>query len=450
MTVQALTNLERLFFALDKPTSPAQLAWLCVLAGRLSLPRLKAYIAERLGAIPHARERLSSRRPLGRPQWEEDQQFSLQNHVRLTTIRGAQIEHALAAYSRLLQSPWNYERPLWEVHLLQPPRSGPSSILLRVHRGILPWANEAAFVNAVLAPQPSPPPPEAPPVNQQVEGTAGGLPLLSVLPRLIRNPLAAAEDIRLFLDSSLNALRTWLTPAPAIPRLNGPLTGRTTFDLITCPAHEIRQIRGRVGGSALEIILSCIIGGIAAVLHKQVALPDDAYLSVCVPLTSGSEQDAQRTGTRTTLGVARLPLNVSDPVERLRRVSAELDLLRALQVPEQFRQMLALIRELPPAVFDVLSSVLPKAAPVNAICLELPGLRERRYIAGKEVAHVVSMAPLALDVRVVIAVQSYATELSACVSVDQETGLQAGEIAAEARKALNDLTESALLIKKTG
>ncbi|GBD27764.1 Putative diacylglycerol O-acyltransferase [bacterium HR30] len=446
---QRLSNLEALFFALDQPGAPVQLAWLCRLADRLPLTALRTHVAQRLDRIPHSRERVEAASSLRSPAWTWDDHFSLSRHVKLVPANATKLDEILQVCCRLLEVSWDARHPFWNVWLIQPAR-GSSSILVRAHRGILPFENEAELLNAILDPQPTltnaTRPRRAPatvPLLETQPREVTLTPSLTSISRVLRDPYLAVERLRTYSESFISGLRAALTPPPALGSLNGPLSHHIGVDAVEFELNEVRQIRNRVGGSILEIVLSSIVGGLSRALSDHQSGPSTPELFACVPLTTGSEQDAHRTGTRATFAIARLPLTTSDPIQRLRRVSAELDLLRATQVPEQYRRTLDLMRGAPYAAFRACLSLLPRTASVHTICLELPSIRERRYVAGREVTQIVAIPPLLLDIRVTFAVQTYAARISVGISVDSNSRLSASRVARAIRAAQRELLEYA-------
>lgn len=456
-SAQPLDNLEVLFFALDHPSAPTQLAWLCRLAGQLTLTQLRTHVASRLDGMPRSRERLhKATPPIGR-YWEKDPEFSLARHLRRVRTATATLEDTLHVCCRLLSTPWDPKHPFWKIFLLQPPR-GPSSILLRIHRGILPFENEGEFLNAMLDPQPTigrrpllarrqPAGESSPEASRR---TTSGTSARAVLARLLRDPYLAFENLRRYTDSCVAALRAVVTPPPGLAALNGPLSHEFQLSAVRFSLNEVRQIRNRLGGNAFEILLSTITGGLSRALGRQVDLSQASDLWTCVPLTTGSEQDARRLGTRVTFAIARLPLAIADPVERLRRVSAELDLLRATQVPERYLRAITVTRAIPPPVFHALVGLLPRTAPVHTVCLELPSVRERRYVAGQEVVQIVPIAPLLLDVRVAFAIQTYADTVCVGATVDPRSKLTGDTLAQDIRRDFQQLLVSAGLSANPG
>ncbi len=449
-----LSNLEALFFALEARGSPTQLAWLCRLNSRLPLSTLRAHARERLKRIPHSRDCIGNHTVfLQAPFWTEDPAFSLARHVKSVATTASTLEELLEVCRRLLWTPWNLQHPLWEITLLQPVRA-PSSILVRAHRSILPFENEGEFLNALLDPQPLARKclPGAPRVKDPLSHPLGGRRFINqgttILWRALRHPYDAASGLRTYFESVVSSLRTALTLPPPVAALNGPRSHNPEFNAVQFPLNDVRQIRNRLGGSVFEILLSSIIGGLSSALGDHFPETGTPEILACVPLTTGSEQDAQRTGTRTTLAVARLPLTTRNPVERLRKVSAELDLLRAIHIPEQYRRTLQVVREIPPPAFHALLKLMPHTAPVHTMCLDLPSIRERRYLAGNEVKQIVPIAPLVFDLRVAFVVQAYAEQVTIGVTADPQSRLTARGITRGIRVAQRELEEAAGLIQR--
>ncbi|GIW42819.1 MAG: putative diacyglycerol O-acyltransferase tgs1 [Candidatus Binatia bacterium] len=378
-----------------------------------------------------------------------DPNFSLDRHVRQMQVPNGNLNALIGLSATLMRSAWDWQHPLWEVFLLQPPR-GPSSLWIRAHRASLPWEDEAVLLNALLTPQPSvlrrgaqhesqQNPSAIPPEGER---TASAVRAVQQFIERIRRTWLNTSTVQPYVEAVAATLRAVLIPPPSISPFNGELSGRFDLAALSVDVNQLREIRNRAGGTLLEILLSSILGGLERALSGP-ALPTlPHHLVVLVPLTSGSEQDARRLGTRSTLAAARLPLMVQDPVHRLRRVSAELDLLRATGATDRFRRALAVIRSLPQPALGAVVDMLPRAAPVHTICTELPSLRERRYVAGAQVLEVLPFASPLLGVRVVFTLQTYADRVGLGIAVDLQCPLRAERLARSTRAALDELGEA--------
>lgn len=434
---------------LDRPEAPLELAFWIELERPLPRAKLAALVQERLPRLPHAREMLV--RPAGGaglPRWQEAEDFSLGRHV---------IEHGLArraarmgepTLARLLNQPLPAEGPRWQLHTLRLDRHG--ALLLRIHLSWTEPGNEAAWLNALLDPQPQ--------ARGRSQGASPGSQALKEEPELsVRQALAdflvqswnhwrrkgdLLAPARREVDALAHLLRVALRPIPSLP-FHGPLSGRRTGAWCVFPQAAVRTIRNRLGGTTWEILIATALGGLSAALRGRSADVSPPHLVAVVPVDVRSEQDAARTGRRVTFAVGKLPLDVTAPVERLRCVSAQLDLLRVSGASEPLiRGVRWLAWAVQLGAEEMLRERLRGLA-LHTYFWPFPPIRERRYCAGVPVIRMVPLAPLTANLGLVFGLHTYTEEAVISFTADPERLCDLGELVAATEKAFASLLAAA-------
>jgi hypothetical protein len=165
--------------------------------------------------------------PFGRAQWRRDPHFELQAHVRTVELPPPRDRRALQALvSRLMSTPLERSRPLWQVHVIERYEGG-TALLFRIHHAI---ADGFSLLRVMLSltdgpegPSLQPPGRASYPSLLPVAIGAEGRGFLSSARELSREPARAMAMMRLGV-SGLGALGRLLAlrsdPATA---LKGPL-----------------------------------------------------------------------------------------------------------------------------------------------------------------------------------------------------------------------------------
>jgi hypothetical protein len=227
------------------------------------------------------------------------------------------------------------------------------------------------------------------------------------------------EPVRKEVDAFATVARLALRPLPPMP-FNGSLSGRRHATWCRFPLPALRTIRNRLGGSSWEILIASALGGLDALLAQRVLDRQHASLVALLPVAVGSEQDAQRTGRRVSLGVAKLPLRFTDPVERLRAVSAAAELLRLSGASEQISAGLRWLSALVLIGGENILRQQLRSLALHTYFWPFPPLRERRYVAGIPVRQIAALPPLIANLGLVFGLLTYAEDAVVSMVADPE------------------------------
>ncbi|MBZ5688546.1 MAG: WSD1 family O-acyltransferase [Acidobacteriia bacterium] len=182
----------------------------------------------------------------------------------------------------------------------------------------------------------------------------------------------------------------------------------------------MKAIKNRLGGTVNDVVLAVISGALREYLQAHGVKTDRTELKAMVPVNVRSEHDQMKLGNRVSMMVAPLPIGITDPVERLRQVSAAMDLLKSGGQAGQMERVVALTDLLPPLVQRPLAMLQASVTPVNTVCTNVPGPRETRYMLGEPVHLMVPVVPLAAGIGLGFAIMSYADQLTIGLNADAE------------------------------
>lgn len=409
-----LSPLDALFLAIEDEDRSASLAIgsVAVLEGPAPARHdLAATIGSRLSSQPRYRQRLR-RYPLdvASPAWIDEHTFDPASHVHRIAVPAPGDDAALRELVALLMSErLPRDRPLWECWVIEGLAGGRWAVLSKVHHCLTDGVAGSGLHEVLFSDEPVPARPPQPAAEPGV---------LSLLAGVVRSP-------RLLLAQLTGALRglvklaTALTP-PAPSSLRGEINSDRRYAMIDTPLDEIRRIAAGFGVTVNDVVLAAITSGLRELLLARREVPSPASVRSLVPVSVRTRAEKSTLDNRISLMLPMLPVDVADPVERLRKVHERLVVHKAGREREAGQAVLALAGHEPyPAVSWALH-----AAPwlfghvLVTVTTNVPGPRKPLQLLGRRVVALYPYVPIALRLRIGVAVLSHHDRLAFGVTAD--------------------------------
>jgi diacylglycerol O-acyltransferase / wax synthase len=428
--MRQLTSLDAQFLALENARQTGHVAGLAVYDtsttadGRLTCADMKQLIADRLHLLPPLRWRLVEV-PLGAdyPYWVDDADFDLDFHVRELALPPPGDERQLAdQVARLHARPLDRARPLWELYVISGLRDGHVAVYTKIHHAVIDGVSGAEITGLLLDLTAEVREIE----SAESEQTAGrrpgqaelvarallGLPryplrvlrsLPTALPNLEETQFSALPGAGR-LGRTLGQVQRVLTGDPdrairselKAPKtsFNGRISPHRRFAFGQLDLDRVKGVKSAYGVTVNDVIVSICAGAVRRWLLEHDELPAGPLVTQ-VPVSVRRTEEAGTYGNRILLLGAPLFTDVADPVERLRRTS---DALRVMK--DRHRAMPAgLLQDvnhfIPPALFSRAARTTFRLATSaagrpqwNLVISNVPGPQFPLYCAGARlVAH---------------------------------------------------------------
>lgn len=455
-----MTSLDASFLYLEQPNALLHVAGIYTFAHPLDYERLVRSVHDRLHLIPRYTQRaLMVPLNLGHPTWELDPAFDIGHHLKRHKLKGAGNDAGLAQLcAKLFAEPLDRSRPLWEMHFIEG-YHGPSfagrgcALLAKTHHCMIDGASGVQLMNLLMdaTPKPAPvTPPDAPPavealpnpvsqaINGLVDTARTQLEIGRYVGRLLTRPSRALQEGRATLDAIGTLARTLLAGAPPTP-FNGPISKQRALAWARFSLNEVKATKNRLGGTVNDVVLAVISGALRQYLRERGINTDRTELKAMVPVNMRAEHEHLKLGNRVSMLVAPLPIGITDPVERLRQVSAAMDLLKSSGQAGQMERVVALTDLLPPPLQRPLAQLQASVTPVNTVCTNVPGPRETLYMLGEPVQTMVPLVPLAVGIGLGFAILSYADQLTIGINADAERVSDLQSLAAALHQSFDEL-----------
>jgi WS/DGAT/MGAT family acyltransferase len=459
-----MSALDAAFLYLERPQSLLHVGGIYTFAEPIGLNDLIADVEKRLGLIPRYTQ-LAVMVPLnlGHPTWEIDPDFDITNHIHEHVLEDGGDDAALARLcSSLFAKQLDRSKPLWEMHLIRGYKNG-CAILATTHHCMIDGASGMQLVNLLMDPSPKPPPLDVPALPQPsalpspfaqaldafFDTTRAQIEAGRELAKSARSPANAWRQARATLEAGASMARQMLVPAPRTP-FNGTLGERRSIAWKPMSLNEVKAIKNRFGGTVNDVILCVISGALGRYLRSRSVDTKDLELKAMVPVSVRAESEKRNLGNRVSSLVATLPVGIADPIDRLRTVSAEMEVLKTSGQATQLDQVLAAVDIVPPMLQSTIGAFQNLVTPVNTICTNVPGPRETRYMLGNPVQLMIPLVPLAAGIGLAFAIVSYADQITIGINADAELVRHPWKVAQAIEHAFEELWKATGLERVEG
>ncbi len=406
-----LTPLDASFLHTETASAHMHVAW----KGRfrpdperpaVTLPRVRAQVASRLGAAPRFRMRLAF--PPGgfaAPVWVDAEGFDLRRHVVALSgedeaLSGAEFtERSDAALSR----PLDRSHPLWEIHLAPRLEDGTVGLVMKIHHAMVDGKSALAVALLLLDLDPDAPEP-APPAEAWAGDRAPGPARLAVdalvgsgaepLRALGRAARAAGSPPRLGGTLRRAALAVGEDVARSAPSsfLNPPIGPRRTLVGLSVDVERLLAVKREHGGSLNDVALTVVAGALRQLALLRRVAP--APMKVMVPVSRRGEDQAAEMGNRIAFVFVTLPVHLRDPLARLAAIREATAAFKDSERASGGEALLSGLGVLPAPLQAPVARYAASPRMYNLVVSNVPGPRVPVYLLGAECVEVLPAIPL--------------------------------------------------------
>jgi diacylglycerol O-acyltransferase len=337
------------------------------------------------------------------PAWVEAPGLDLSEHVlaRAVPRPGGRTEVA-ELIAEVMARRMDRTRPLWDISVCEGLADGRWGLLSRLHHTLADGVSGTGLYRVVFdseTPSTEPPP--------TLPGAAPGVALHGVgttALATVRGALALGAAVRPVTNAGLL----------------GSLAGDRRYAWTEVSISASAAARHRLGVTVNDLVLASVAGGLRELLLDRGRQPDPHALRSLLPVSSRLPGTAGLPGNQVTLMLSLLPVEVDDPVERVREAHERVARLRVAHEPEAGIALQAAAALLP---FPVLRWVLRTALrvpqqQVATVTTNVPGPRAPMTCLGRTVRHLLPVVPIADRVRLGFAVLSYVDTLTFGITAD--------------------------------
>ncbi len=433
MPKKNLSHVDAAWLHMDDPTNLMMINGFFQVSGVLDIVRLRATIEHRLLCFNRFTQRVvEPRLPFRSPYWETDPNFDLDAHLHHIALPKPGDDQALRdLVSDLSSTPLDFSKPLWQYHVIEGYEGG-DLLFGRLHHCI---ADGIALIQVMLsmfddAPDaPWPEPEEEERVRARRRGLRGLLrPAANAYSstrkltetmageslEALRHPLETTKYAVSFAKS-LNRLVT-LPPDPKTV-FKGKLgvSNRAAWSEPVA-LSDIKKMGQVLGGTINDVLLTTVTAALRRYLIGREQSVQGIEVRAMVPVNLRSPEEALKLGNYFGLVVLALPVGIEDPLERLLELKRRMDELKHSAEAVVGLTIVQAMGIVPIEVERI--GVEFFASKASAIMTNVPGPRQKLYLAGSRIDKMMAWVPQSGRMGIGVSIISYAGDVMLGVITD--------------------------------
>jgi WS/DGAT/MGAT family acyltransferase len=410
-------------------------------------PDLLQAIESRLHLVPRYRQRLAFV-PLGqgRPVWTDDPHFNAAYHVRHTALP-----------SRVFSQALDRGRPLWEIWLVEGLADDCFALLSKTHHALVDGVSGVDIMTVLFDSCPDPMP-VAPaeqrwtpnPLPSKAQLLADALLERATVPgemaRGLRAALRGPRSVTQRFGEALVAVGgfAWTGLQPAPPSLfNVPIGPHRRFTWVRGSLDEFKAVKNALGGTVNDVILAVVAGALGRYMRLHGEDTDGVALRAMIPVSIRADVEHGALGNRVAAMWAALPVGTTDPIERLRTVSAVMEEVKDSGQAVGAQVLTRLSGFAPTTIVSQAARLQARQRLFNLVVTNVPGPQMPLYLLGRKLDAIFPMVPLAKNTALGIAIMSYNGQLNFGLAGDYDALADIATLADELRSSIQELVAAA-------
>lgn len=394
-------------------------------------------LAPKLDQIPRYRQ-LAQPVPLhlGRPVWVDAPEFDMKRHVGRVDLTGHGHDALRAELEQFISVRLDRTIPLWQILVIGEVEDDRWAIAWKIHHSMVDGVSGTELLTILFDTETAP--------VRSSEGqwsprrgvsrprvfTASVAELVGGLGRTAAGlrPASVKKVGRLTKAYAGMARQT------IVPDRSSPLVGKIgpdrSYDFCAVPFEDVKAIRSALGGTVNDVVLTMVLRGFRTLLAARGLAANGKHLQVMVPVAL-RDRDAEgrplgdgTMETKASALLARLPLDVDDPVERLRIVGSRLSALKDTSQAEALTAVNEVTALLPGTVTSVVVRGMSKRPQrsLHTTVTNVHGPTMPLYVLGRKIHLIGNYAPpFPIGARSSVTVYSYQGQLVFGVTGDKDS-----------------------------
>ena len=439
---RAMGGVDAIWLSMDRPYNLMVIEGIMTLEGPVDWERLRAVVQHRLvDRYPVFTQCVvEAATPMGMPHWEDDEDFSLDNHLHHVQLPEPADESALQAFvEQKMQEPLDRDRPLWHFYLIDGHEGG-SVVVSRFHHALAdgialaevllsltddsPDGDLVAAKNAAkaakdaaklaraaqsraLVPQPNPPGllEVAGRLTRPVSaGVRGALHMFGEIPAAL-HPSYAVEALTTAWQTGQIADKLLLGHNPESPLNGKPGIPKRAVWSRPRQLTDVKLVGRAAGATVNDVLVGAVSGAIAGYVIDRGADPEDLSTMVPVNLREAGRPLPRELGNRFALVMMPLPTGRLAPLQRLAETKRRMDSIK--HSPEAVLTF-GLITAIGHTNTEVARHVIDFfAGKAIGVTTNVAGPMTGRYLAGTRIASILGWVPGSGDHVLGVCIFSY-------------------------------------------
>jgi diacylglycerol O-acyltransferase len=460
-----MSPIDSSFLHVENATTPMHIGGVSIFEGPAPpFEQLRAMVASKLSLVPRYRQKVRFV-PLAvsTPAWVDDPHFSLDYHLRHTAIPAPGGEQQLRQMaSRVFSQHLDRDKPLWELWAVEGLEDGRWAFLSKVHHCMVDGVAATDLMSVMFsdetatsdgsAPAEWAPAPEPSGVEVLVRSLArraspGGQ--LESLRRMVGAPRETLGSL-VEMARATAAASSSMRPV-ASSSLTGPIGPHRRWSWAAARLSDIKAVRSELGGTVNDIVLTLITNGFRELLDARgEQVPEDRVVRTMVPVSVRRKGERGVYNNRVSAVFAGLPVGLSDPVERLHTIRAEMDGIKESKQAVAGDVLTSMSGFAPPLLLALGSRLVTLSPRLNmhTATTNVPGPQQPVQTLGRRLLQSYPFIPVVGSIRIVVGIFSYDGGLYFGVTGDYDGAPDIDALTAGIERGMADLL--ALVVRSRG
>lgn len=433
---ETMSNIDAAWRYMEHPTNLMMVCGIMYFEEPITLEQLKSVAGQRLLRYDRFRQKVAA--PTSRlrnPVWEEDPDFDIDYHVQREVLpEPGDYATVQAKVNELMSRPLDFERPLWQIHILDNYYQG-NIIMMRTHHCIadgmalvsvlLSLTGESAEASLSSDEEDLAPPPQLSSTGNLFQKAGSALStagkatgkFLSKSIQTLSKPSRLLELARQGTLGAVTAARLILkTPDPATI-FKGPLgVEKSAAWSRAIPLEEIMRLKNATKTTVNDVLLTAMTGGLRRYMESRGENTEGLSFRAAVPVNLRPPGKVKKLGNYFGLVFLSLPVGIADPLKRLFELKKRMDAIKSSPEAIIALGILKAVGMTPAEIQRIMVNVF--GAKTTAVMTNVPGPRDPLYLGGKKVHSMMFWVPCSGRMALGISILSYAGQVRLGVASD--------------------------------
>jgi WS/DGAT/MGAT family acyltransferase len=415
---EPMSRVDTAWLRMERATNLMMITGVMMFETPMDIKTLRKVIQQKFLAYPRFRQKAVDA-PTG-AFWQDDADFDLEWHVRLTALPGRAGKRELERFtSQMASTPLDQTKPLWQFHLIEK-FGGGSALITRIHHC---YADGIALVQVMLS------------LTDVVEDPRKKADLakrwlkeehapvakrVGVIDRYVKmGGMVLERGLDIYRDPTLAAvlanegMEIAREVGQALALTDDPptvLKGRLGVSKRVAWAEpmdlaEVKSVSRALGCTVNDILMASASGALRSYLLERGEQLDGLTIRATVPVNLRPLEHAKQLGNHFGLVFLELPVGEANPMRRLERIAACMRVLRKSRQAVATFGALAALGMAPPALQSIALEMFSRKA--SAVATNVPGPQMPLYMGGSKVTDMMFWVPQNGSIGLGISILSY-------------------------------------------
>jgi diacylglycerol O-acyltransferase len=457
-----LSSEDAVFLYLETKEAPLHIGSVSIFDGIIPFEPCIDFIESRMPLIPRYRQRIVM--PpfnVGHPTWEYDPDFDIRNQVHHVHLEHGTLADLESLAGQIFAEMMDRTKPLWDMTVVNGLDGNRSALISRVHHCLVDGVSGVGLLNVMLDPtirtpkkskkKAFHPPPLPGPATSMLDALASSY--SEMVERMLSAQTAAlnlaealvSDETRAGFDQLTRLIPELLTPVERLP-FNQPCLGPRQVAWTEISIPEVKAVREACGGTLNDVVLTVVTTAVRRYSELHGAKLKHHLLRLMVPVNLRRNENHNGLGNRVSMLPVSVPLDIREPLKLLDAIRQRTEALKHARVADLIHLFATWMGTTPvplQALLGPLATLLP-IPPFNMVCTNVPGPQFPLYVLGQKMLTYYPYVPIANDIALGCAIQSYDHNLYIGLTADTAAAPDVARVRDFLNEAFASLKKAAL------